>query len=126
MYELNLQHKFSAAHFLENYNGECANMHGHTWKIDIKIKTNTLHNDMVIDFKIIKKAIDDRFDHTIINKMVKYNPTAENIAKNIYEMVRKLYYDIAPKGEDREEAKIEIEVWESDDASIKYSEKNYE
>lgn len=120
MFELNLQHKFSATHKLENYIGDCSRIHGHEWRVNINIKTEELVKDMVIDFKEIKKAIDKKFDHQFINDMVNYNPTAENISRDIYKIVRKLYYDFALNGEDRAEAEIEITVWESDNASIKY------
>jgi len=113
MYELNLKHSFSAAHKLENYKGACANLHGHNYKINIKIKTEILVNDMVIDFKVLKQTIDDKFDHKYINEEVSFNPTAENIAKAIYDMVEFLLH-IPSK-------KIEITVWETDNASIKFT-----
>jgi len=116
MYVLNLTHSFSAAHQLKDYIGECANVHGHTWKVNIKIETDTLVKDMVIDFKVLKKAIDERFDHKFINEMVNYNPTAENISKDIYDIVDHLV------NQDREVRKIAVTVWESDKAKITYSE----
>lgn len=121
MYTLELFHKFSAAHKLNDYIGACANVHGHTWEIKIVLKTQELVKDMVIDFKDIKKAIDERFDHKFINDQVDYNPTAENISKDIYNLVRELY---VKRNQAEETAKpvIEITVWESDKAAIIYSE----
>jgi len=29
---------FNAAHLLENYNGKCSEIHGHTWKVSLWIK----------------------------------------------------------------------------------------
>ena len=81
------------------------------------IQTEQLVKDMIIDFKVIKKAINDRFDHKFINDMVGYNPTAENISKNIYEMIESL---LAKEKVDFR--KMEITVWENDNASIKYTE----
>ena len=119
MYELKLQHQFASAHKLEDYFGECKNLHGHTWKVEIIIQVEKLvacNNAMVVDFKELKKLIDEKFDHKYINDNVNYNPTAENISKDIYEMVDKLMEN---SGGARA---IEITLWESDNASITYSE----
>ena len=113
MYELILKHKFSAAHKLENYEGACANLHGHTWKIEIRIKTESLVNDMVIDFKKLKNAIDEKFDHRYINDQVSYNPTAERISEDIYKIVEDLL-GFKP-------VQIKVRVWESDNASIGFT-----
>lgn len=70
---------FDAAHNLPDYIGQCANLHGHTWKVKIEIigfpneKTG-----MLVDFKKIKAVIDE-FDHKYINNIIE-NPTAENLA----------------------------------------------
>jgi len=122
MYSLTLTHKFDSAHRLRDYEGPCANIHGHTWRVKIKIKVDELVKDMVIDFKDLKNAIDKRFDHKFINDQVNYNPTAENISKDIYNMVRKLYFRKEEKGEDKIMPIIAVTVWESDNASITYSE----
>jgi len=117
MYELKYQHKFSAAHHLENYKGECSNVHGHTWIVDILVRTESLNNDMVLDFKDIKKVIDDRFDHKDINTMVTYNPTAENISKDIYDLILNMLSKLASSDDSTE---VKITVWESDKAGITY------
>ena len=115
MYTLNLKHKFSAAHELKNYIGECANLHGHTYKLQVTLKTNVLQKDMVIDFKVLKKilinTIDKKFDHKYINKIVDYNPTAENMAKDIYYMLKKKVALVS-----------KVELWEGDNSSVIYSE----
>ena len=119
MFELNLQHKFSATHKLENYIGDCSRIHGHEWRVNINIKTEELVKDMVIDFKEIKKAIDSKFDHQFINDMVNYNPTAENIAKDIYSLISNLMMNV--RQQESPDDQIFITVWESDDASITYT-----
>jgi len=122
MYKLELLHHFSAAHKLEDYIGACSNLHGHNWDLKIVIKTTELFKDMIIDFKDIKKAIDERYDHKYINEQVNFNPTAENISKDIFGLVRELYYRKSEAGQDKAEAKITVTVWESNGASITYSE----
>lgn len=76
----------SGAHKLDlPYESKCKNLHGHNWKIKVFCKSNTLNScGMVIDFTHIKKWIMETFDHAYINnKMLRLNPTAENIAKMI-------------------------------------------
>ena len=36
MYLLKTSASFDSAHFLSGYNGKCANIHGHTWKIEVR------------------------------------------------------------------------------------------
>lgn len=38
---------------------------------------------MVLDFTHIKRKIQDKFDHKVINDVVPFNPAAENLAKYI-------------------------------------------
>ena len=58
--------KFDCAHMLSNYEGKCANLHGHTYhgtvilEGDINPKTG-----MLLDYNTIKDTI-DVFDHAII------------------------------------------------------------
>lgn len=84
---------FDAAHFLRDYSGPCANMHGHTYKGSVTVGTDDgrLHNDMVIDFKDLKESIQafiiNKFDHKVINDVVDYNPTAENMVIDIAGMM---------------------------------------
>ena len=115
MYKQVLSHHYSAAHKLNDYVGACANIHGHTWHIDISVETRELVNEMVIDFKDIKKAIDERYDHAFLNEKVSFNPTAENISKDIYDLVKGLYKGATIPT-------IFVTVWESEKAGITYTE----
>ena len=79
---------FDAAHFLPNHKGKCKNLHGHTWKIKIKIKGDINKDEMssefgmIMDFKrlesLVKEYILSKLDHTNLNNII-HNPTAENI-----------------------------------------------
>jgi len=80
--------EFAGAHNLPDYNGACANLHGHEWKIEIAIKGPVnKETGMVIDFKILKdvvnEAVINMFDHQHLNKFLE-NPTAENITQYIF------------------------------------------
>ena len=85
MYEVRKRLEISAAHKLElDYESKCTCLHGHNWIIDVYLRSDTLDkNGMVMDFTHIKKKVQDKFDHKIINECVSFNPTAENMAKYI-------------------------------------------
>lgn len=85
MYEVKKRLEISAAHFLKlDYESKCSKLHGHNWIIDIYLRSETLDNNgMVMDFTLIRKKISEKFDHKVINDIVDFNPTAENIAKYI-------------------------------------------
>lgn len=119
MYYLKTEQSFDSAHFLHGYHGKCANIHGHRWKIVVTIKNEKLLDDlqnksMVVDFGDLKadlKIITDSFDHALIieegslsNKLYQalieenfriinlpYRPTAENLAKYIYDQLIQKY-----------------------------------
>lgn len=77
----------SAAHRLNNYEGKCKNLHGHSWHITVYCKGKELQdNGILVDFATIKAAINS-FDHTHLNEKLSNNPTAENLAKKIFEML---------------------------------------
>ena len=61
MYRLKTSAAFDSAHFLSGYNGKCANIHGHRWKIEVEIESAELITDgekrgMIIDFGDLKKS----------------------------------------------------------------------
>ena len=122
MYEIIVKHHFSSAHMLNNYLGECKNLHGHNWKVKVFARAEELNNiGISLDFKefksIVKNEI-DKFDHMFLNDHPSFkeiNPTAENIARTIYnELSEKV---------NSENLKIYmIEVWESDNNGMRYFE----
>ena len=115
MYTLKTQASFDSAHFLSGYNGKCANIHGHTWKVEAEISSDKLiesgeKRGMIIDFSDLKKAVRalaDSFDHTLIYEQgtlraetvdchktegfsltaVDFRPTAENFARHFFEVL---------------------------------------
>lgn len=103
---------FSAAHCLPNYKGNCENLHGHTYKLQVTVKGKiNRKTGMIIDFHelndIVKKIILDKLDHTYLNNIIK-NPTTENITIFIWKRLKpflNLY---------------EVIVWESSTAFASY------
>ena len=89
MYEVRKRIEISAAHrLILDYESKCTNLHGHNWIIDVFLRSETLNkNGMIMDFTEIKRKIQDKFDHKVINDEVDFNPTAENIAKYICDVL---------------------------------------
>lgn len=83
---------FAAAHRLHGYDGDCAKLHGHNWKIEVQVEGERLNEiGMVMDFKEIKqhaKAVIAELDHTYLNDhpyFQTHNPTAEHLAVFLFD-----------------------------------------
>lgn len=122
VYTLKVQTEISAAHSLRGYDGDCARVHGHNWKILCEIKTTKLNEIGIgIDFKDLKKSmkeIANILDHQYINEIPPFNeinPTAENISKWFYDMLKPIINDADTK-------LSAVTIWETDRSSVRYSE----
>ncbi len=94
MYEVIKTLEISAAHKLNlDYESKCTNLHGHNWKITVYLRSETLNeNGMIMDFTHIKREISDLLDHKVINDVVPFNPTAENLAKFVVDTLAPYCY----------------------------------
>lgn len=120
MFELTVRGDFSSAHFLRDYDGQCKNLHGHTWKVAVTVKGDQLDKiGVMADFVEMKrqlKKILAALDHACLNDLDFFkvnNPTAENLALYIYNEYKRL---IAPV------VLVKVQVWESDKADVVYYE----
>ena len=125
---------FDAAHRLVGHKGLCQQLHGHMWRVEVEIEGKDLDDIGIMwDFATVK-LIRDTLDHKTILKMcdeneeliktiksvcgkdslflMHYNPTAENLAQHIYDVLQM----------DSKNLKFKIRVWESPKsyAEVKY------
>ena len=109
---LRVKDKFQAAHFLKGYKGKCERVHGHTFQVEVQIEVRELDATGIgIDFTEIKAGLSAILpDHTLLNDVLPFNPSAENLARHFYRELKTRYPVIA------------VTVWESDEASASYRE----
>lgn len=120
MYELTVRGKFSAAHALRGYAGDCARMHGHNWSVEIVVCAETLGPDgLAVDFRDLKSALDEavsQLDHRYINEVPPFdeiNPSSEHIAKWLFE-------DMSAKVDGLGVRLAGVRVGENDTCSVSY------
>jgi 6-pyruvoyltetrahydropterin/6-carboxytetrahydropterin synthase len=96
MYELTVEAQFDSAHCLRGYEGPCENLHGHTYRVMIAYQGSELdHLGTLVDFKRLKKELGEvvaSLDHQYLNDLPQFreqNPTAENLARFVFEEMRK-------------------------------------
>ncbi|RLB71103.1 MAG: 6-carboxytetrahydropterin synthase QueD [Deltaproteobacteria bacterium] len=119
-YELKIETSFAAAHNLLNYCGQCEKLHGHNWKVEIKVRGEDLdESGMLLDFKILKnhtEAIIQSLDHCYLNEHPAFagkSPSSELIARYIFTELEK-------KLSDRQVSVHKVTAWESDRAAAAY------
>jgi len=121
MYEIKIIRSFSGAHRLKGYRGKCENVHGHNWRVEVELISGRLDKTGIsVDFRIAKKVLDrvlKKLDHTLLNDVAGFrdkNPSAENIARHIFDSIRNKF---------SKKAKVKrVTVWETENAGASYTE----
>jgi 6-pyruvoyltetrahydropterin/6-carboxytetrahydropterin synthase len=131
MYLVTRELRFCYGHRLLEYSGKCRHLHGHNGRAVISLAAPELDAiGMVMDFSHIKRVvsawIDDNLDHKmILNRrdpilpllqqqgepvfLLDANPTAENIARLIYDFARAQGFPV-----------VQVQLWETDDSYATY------
>ena len=131
MFRITKEIYFCYGHRLLNYSGKCRNLHGHNGKAVITLESAGLDPlGMVTDFSELKRLIGTWINETLDHKLILHkndplipelnrlgelfvvmdtNPTAENIAKMIYDrtVVQKLPV-------------VEVTLWETETSFATY------
>jgi 6-pyruvoyltetrahydropterin/6-carboxytetrahydropterin synthase len=124
MFRVTREIDFCYGHRLLNYEGKCKHLHGHNGRAVIAIEAPELdHRGMVLDFSDIKRVvsnwIDENLDHRMLLQrsdpavpalselgepmfLMDANPTAENIAKLIFDFTASQGFPI-----------VECRLWET-------------
>ena len=120
MFEVSVRDHIASAHQLHGYDGPCKDMHGHTWKVEVVVCGDILDKvGLLTDFKILKSKLKQvlmPLDHVVLNDLPAFkdlNPSTENLARHIYRALSTAYTPLKLK---------QVQVWESDTASVIYYE----
>lgn len=113
---------FEACHHLPNYKGKCANVHGHSYKMEVTVSaekdffmgSSSPYNSMVLDFStlnsIVNAEVVNKYDHQDLNEFFAM-PTAEAMVVEMFEDIRSKLDDMF--GYVRLE---EVKLWETEDS----------
>ena len=131
MYRVTREIRFCYGHRLLNYDGKCRHLHGHNGRAVITLEAAEVDRlGMVVDFSRIKDVVQGWIDDALDHKMLLHkddpvlpflkqqgepvfvtdvNPTAENIAKLIYDFTAKQGFPV-----------VEVQLWETDHCFATY------
>ena len=120
MYQLFVEEHFDAAHYLRNYRGKCENLHGHRFKVVVRLEAAKLNEvGLAYDFAQLKHYLREllgQFDHACLNDIApfeKIEPSCENIAATIYDKLQPCFSSLPVK-------LACVEVWESPTSGVAY------
>jgi 6-pyruvoyltetrahydropterin/6-carboxytetrahydropterin synthase len=159
-YEITKVYRFEAGHRVWNQNlaggrgselsggacppeNKCRHIHGHSYKVEITIGSDTLDADMVMDFYHLKSAVRELIDHKLDHSLIidrndpiypeikalaeKYGlklfevdfvPTAERLAEFIFKYLKGKFREANVKGADV----VKVTVWETATSKAEYGE----
>jgi 6-pyruvoyltetrahydropterin/6-carboxytetrahydropterin synthase len=122
MYEVSVDETFAAAHNLRGYKGKCEDLHGHNYKVRVTLAGKEVDSvGLLYDFVHLKQVIQGvirSLDHKYLNELSPFdvvNPSAENIAKYIYDQTAKHLHEV-PNGA----GVSSITVWETEVTAATY------
>lgn len=106
MFTISKRFDFSASHQLSGLpvDHPCSRLHGHNYSIEIELRSGHLTAvGFVLDYReldVVKRWIDETFDHRHVNDVVSFNPTSELLARWMFHEVNGLL-GLAPFAHDR-------------------------
>ena len=131
MYAVTKRIEFCYGHRLLDYDGPCRHPHGHNAVVEVEVRADGLDGrNMVVDFGDIKQALKAWIDRELDHRMILHkddpalayllaqgepifvmdrNPTAENIARLIYEKTKESGFPV-----------VEVKLWETESCNASY------
>jgi len=124
-YTLHVITHFNASRKLRDYEGACADLHTHRFKVQANVMTPAPdHKGMVIDFYEIKQSLEKitgAWEQQFLNDLApfdKLNPTNENLAK--------ICFDLLSQSLKHPEATLQsLSIWENETAGVTYQQDEY-
>ena len=132
MFSVTREITFCYGHRLLNHDGRCRHLHGHNGRAVLTLAAAKLdHLGMVMDFTRLKRVVGTWIDETLDHKMLLHkddpvlpflreqgepvyvmdvNPTAENIARLIYEFAAGQGFPV-----------VEVQLWETESCFASYA-----
>lgn len=132
MFRVTREIRFCYGHRLLEYAGKCRHLHGHNGRAVITLEADRLDRlGMVVDFSRIKEVVTTWIDETLDHRMLLHrddpvldylkkqgeplyvmdvNPTAENIARLIFEYTASQGFPV-----------VEVQLWETDHCFATYT-----
>ncbi|MFQ5663194.1 MAG: 6-carboxytetrahydropterin synthase QueD [Terriglobia bacterium] len=122
MFEIAVEERFAAGHALRGYKGKCENVHGHNYRVRVRLAGERLDTaGLLYDFAELRQRIEAvirSLDHKFLNEIPPFtetNPSAENIAKYFYDELQRL---LGPTSNGT--ALREVTVFETDTTTATY------
>lgn len=122
-FTLSVQCRLASSHVLPGC-PPCDRLHGHTWTVRAFWEFSGLdEHGMGTNFRELKavlgREVHDRFDHRHLNDIAPFDtvpPTAENLAREVFAILRE-HRAAGPRGR-----LARVEVWEGPEACAAYAE----
>ncbi|MCS6885294.1 MAG: 6-carboxytetrahydropterin synthase QueD [Acidobacteriota bacterium] len=133
MFQVTKEIDFCYGHRLRDYAKKCKHLHGHNGRVEITLQADSLdHRGMLVDFEDIKEGVKSwimsELDHKLLLRKddplipvlrdmnevflaMEDNPTAENIAKMIYEYTKSKGFPV-----------VSVKLWETPTSFAVYTE----
>ena len=116
MFEVGIVAQFEAAHRLRGDFGPAARLHGHTYRVEVAVRGESLQEDGTLcDITVVQQAVDRVLktvhyrDLTELDLFEGRNTTAEAVAQVLFEQ-------IAPDLKGKGLSSVSVRVWESPQA----------